>query len=150
MAFVENKSFIRAPVEAVFGFLTDPHQLPYLLDDFMEVKALGAPEVAARGGEYSFEILRFGWRFDVRYRLEKIVVNRCVVYRQTEGFFKLWRHEALFEDKKELAGTQIVDRIHYELPFGLLGHLGDDLFCHKDLKNILQKRAKKTQNHFDK
>ena len=142
--------FISAPVGAVFGFLTDPHQLPYLLGDFMDVKALGAPEIAARGGEYSFEVMRFGWAFDVRYRLEKIVCNRCVVYRQTEGFFKLWRHEALFEEKKEQAGTVVQDRIHYELPFGLVGHMVDDVFWRRDLKNILASRAQKTQNHFDK
>ncbi|MCC7405379.1 MAG: hypothetical protein IT288_13355 [Bdellovibrionales bacterium] len=100
-----------------------------------------------KGAEFTYLMTRVGISQQVRFRVEDVTRGTALVYRQTEGVFRKWVHTQKFttHGKNETLVTDVVD---YELPFGLVGHLLDDLLFRRDLRRILEDRLKKAVFHF--
>ncbi|MCA9508376.1 MAG: SRPBCC family protein [Myxococcales bacterium] len=60
---------------------------------------------------------------------------------QRFGPYKFWHHEHRFQESSD--GTRIIDRIHYQLPFGPLGNLMNWLKVRRDLEKIFDYRQQK-------
>jgi ligand-binding SRPBCC domain-containing protein len=81
------------------------------------------------------------WRiFPVRWTTE--IVEWNPPYRfvdlQLKGPYKLWRHEHLFVS--EGAGTRILDRVSYALPFGIFAEIAHDAIVKRDVAAIFAYR----------
>jgi len=64
--------------------------------------------------------------------------NEYFVDEQRKGPYKFWHHQHFLKETKE--GVEMYDLIHYELPLGLIGKLGNSLFVKKQLETVFNYR----------
>lgn len=63
------------------------------------------------------------------------------VDEQRKGPYKLWHHQHHF--KAIEGGVEMIDLVHYRLPFGVLGNIANALIVKKELQKIFAYRYKK-------
>ena len=63
-----------------------------------------------------------------------------LTYRQTCGLMKKWEHTLVIGEGKNV--IELVDTIKYEVPYGLLGHLANDLLLKTEVPSMLYDRLK--------
>lgn len=68
------------------------------------------------------------------------------VDEQRFGPYKLWHHKHFF--KEIPGGVEIVDLVHYVLPFGVLGQIAHPIIVKNKLNEIFDYRYKKLENMF--
>jgi ligand-binding SRPBCC domain-containing protein len=124
MPTFEKRSFVRATPEQVFAFHESPDALMRLIPPWERVRIV---EKTGRGLEVGVRVvlemslgpIRQQWVAEhVAYAPPKMFKDV-----QLSGPFARWEHLHLFEAVP--GGTELIDRIDYELPFGLLGSLGE-------------------------
>ena len=147
MAHLNCSLVVPGPIKEVFDFLCYPRRVPYLLDAKVEVEIVNADPELHRGAEFTYLMTRMGISQQVRFRVEEMTKGTVLIYRQTEGVFRKWVHTQKFSTHGRNE-TLVTDVVEYELPFGLVGHLLDDLLFRKDLRFILDSRLKKAAIHF--
>jgi ligand-binding SRPBCC domain-containing protein len=70
--------------------------------------------------------------------LKHIQEGRSFVDEQKVGPYKLWYHYHGIEEEPE--GVRFVDRVTYEVPFGIIGRLVHVLFIRRTLERIFDYR----------
>ncbi|MES2567872.1 MAG: SRPBCC family protein [Bacteroidota bacterium] len=70
------------------------------------------------------------------------------VDEQRFGPYSFWHHQHFIKAVK--GGVEMVDIVHYKLPFGLIGKLLNMLFVKNQLKQIFDYRFKKIETIFHK
>jgi ligand-binding SRPBCC domain-containing protein len=124
----------------VFKQLTDPALVESQLKGKVAVKWQN-PGIDMRvESEFSYLMERFGVEQQLRFKVDRLVLGNSITYSQVEGPFRSWSHTLKFEDHGP-DGTLVTDLIDYEMPFGLLGRLLDDLWWRQDLLQILKRRV---------
>jgi ligand-binding SRPBCC domain-containing protein len=147
MAHLQISQVIPVPRMEVFAYLADPKNLPFLLSPTVDVQVLTPETQMRRGNEFHFKMTRFGLTQSVRFHVEDVLPGTRLVYRQSEGLFRSWVHAMKFEEHGK-DSTRVVDLVDYELPFGILGFLSDDLLLKRDLTRLLENRLTKAKEHF--
>ncbi|MBX7232172.1 MAG: hypothetical protein K1X29_08825 [Bdellovibrionales bacterium] len=142
MSHLEISAVLSGSRTEVFDLLRSPNLLPELLKDHIEVEIVRGAEELKKGSEYEFLMTRFGLTQPVRIRVEDFIQGNRLTYKQVEGLFSNWTHTMKFEDHGDKQ-TLVIDYVDYDMPFGLVGHLADDLFIRKNMKNILETRLKR-------
>lgn len=147
MSHLQVAQLIPGPRFEVFDYLTDPKNLPHLLEPSIEVEVMTLDPELKRGAELQFMMTRFGLKQSIRFRIEDMVAGSRLTYRQTEGVFAAWTHTTRFEEHGE--GTLVTDLVDYHVPLGILGHLADDLVLKGDMRRLLEHRLRRAQEHFE-
>ena len=70
------------------------------------------------------------------------------VDEQRSGPYKMWYHYHEIKEVKE--GVQIIDKVHYRLPFGFFGKLAHLLFVRRTLMHIFDFRNRKFKELLEK
>jgi ligand-binding SRPBCC domain-containing protein len=134
--------WVAAPLEKVFAFFADPMNLPGIMPAWMEIRfeemvvapPAGAPAYFAGVGTKFVASYRALPVFSFRIRSEAQIVgfamNEFFSDVQIRGPFRSWhhRHEFAAENRDGVAGTQVRDRIEYELAYEPLGRVVNALF----------------------
>ncbi|MGE0526581.1 MAG: hypothetical protein AB7G93_15550 [Bdellovibrionales bacterium] len=147
MAHLQISQLIPAPRFETFDYLTNPSNLPQLLQPIVQAECLTPNLELKRGVEIHFMMTRYGLSQSVRFRVEDVVKGSRMTYRQVEGLFATWTHTTRF-DEHAAAMTLVTDLVDYRLPMGLLGHLANDLIVKSDMKNLLGHRLNRAKEHF--
>ncbi len=148
MAHLQLSQLLPTSRLEAFDFLTCPDNLPNLLLPLIDVQVLTPDIPLKRGNEVHFMMTRFGLSQSVRFRVEDVLRGSRLTYRQSEGIFASWTHTMKFEDYGN-GQVQVIDIVDYEVPFGLLGFLADDLLLKRDMRKILSERLKRALDHFN-
>lgn len=146
MAHMQISQLIPAKRFEAFDYLTDPANLAFLLKPSIEVQLKTEDVPLKRGAEYHFLMTRYGLSQSVRLRVEDLLRGSRLTYRQVEGLFLSWTHTLRFEEHGD--ATLVTDVIDYQLPFGVLGFLADDLIVKRDMTTVLEERLLKAKEHF--
>lgn len=139
MSHISCSRVIPASPTEVFAFACDPQNLKALLQDHIEVEFVSGSETLEPDAEYSFNMTRYGLTQAVRLRVVEVKIGSWLAYKQIEGLFRRWSHVQKFESHGA-NGTLLTDMVEYELPFGIFGHLFDDLVLRKDMQKVLESR----------
>jgi ligand-binding SRPBCC domain-containing protein len=138
----ESEQWVPAPVERVFAFFADPHNLPRIMPPALGTKLvklnLMPPRLAA--GQVPPGMLRMagaGTEMTVAFRVvpflpvhERWIVNITEFSlneyfhdSQRQGPFRRWEHTHSFESMMQggTLGTLIRDEVDYEVGFGVVG-----------------------------
>ena len=142
MAQLRCSKVIPFPREKVFELLTDPYHVPVLLEDKVDVEIMGGATQLEKGSEYSFIMTRFGVSQRIRWEVIEFVKGSRITYSQVEGVFPKWEHTSFFEDFHK-GETKVIDKVDYQLPFGVLGLFLNDLIVRKELQKLLNIRIDK-------
>ena len=81
-------------------------------------------------------------------RIISVIPNKSFTDFQEKGPYKLWNHHHEFIPNEK--GVFMIDKVDYELPFGLLGNIAHALFVKKKLEKIFNYRFQILENLFNK
>lgn len=145
---LERKQRVPRPLEEVFAFFSDPRNLARITPPWLAFRALDS------GDDLT---MREGLR--IHYEIRPLVIPQRwtsvitvwdpphrFVDEQLRGPYRRWHH--LHEFTRSHEGTEIRDRVTYQLPFGLLGRLAHALFVRRQLEAIFAYRHRRVQQLF--
>lgn len=148
MAHFEHSSIINAPRAEVYAFVTDLTNLETILPQ--DYRVLNAPKrmELSKGMEFPIRLSRFGVSVEWKIVVEDFTSNEFYRYRQSQGPYSHWVHTEKFEDHAQ--GTLITSIVDFELPFGVLGKLAEDLILPGELKRVFDVRQKSLSRQLGK
>jgi len=119
MVKLQKNIKIHAPVEKVFAFLTDPHNLPDIWPSMIDVKNV----TTADGGGYNFDWVykMAGMKFDGRSEATEFVLNQRHGTKSTKGIESKFTWIYQREDND----TKLTVDIEYKVPVPLIGKLAE-------------------------
>lgn len=158
-----SEQWVPYPIEAVFAFFANPHNLPLLTPKWQRAlieesvlcappprpvapdPALRTPTTAAGEGSritisfrpFPYSPLRVPWQAVIT----EFEWNEHFCDVQERGPFAVWKHCHAFETETRAnerglltSGTVIRDDLEYELPLGFLGTLAQKLFIRRQVR----------------
>lgn len=143
--FIHSSSFwLPRPVEEVFPFFADAHNLEELTPPFLGFQVLTPPPIT----------MAPGIRIDYRLRLHGIPIRwqseitawepmRMFVDEQRRGPYRAWVHTHRFTPRD--GGTLVEDEVRYDVPGGALVNA---LFVRNDVARIFAYREAKLRARF--
>lgn len=143
------KQQIPAPIEEVWAFFSNPHNLATITPESMRFRVLNEsplPEIYP-GLIITYKVspllgIPLFWMTEIT----SVQRLKLFVDEQRRGPYKLWHHQHLFEENKN--GVLMTDMVHYELPLGPLGGIARRLFVGRQLAHIFQFRKEKVESIF--
>ena len=147
---LEFEQWVPFPVERVFAFFSNPENLPRIMPASSATKLIvlnripapppppgvTAEKVAGVGSTIvsSFRIFPFlPFRAPWLARITEFEWNHYFADVQDNGPFKTWhhRHEFCAEIRTDVSGTLIRDVVDYEIGFGILGKVANEIFVRR-------------------
>ncbi len=87
-------------------------------------------------------LVTFNWVTEITHVQEPVLF----VDEQRSGPYALWHHQHHFKDTTD--GVEIIDELHYAIPYGLLGRLVHWLFVGREVNAIFDYRTKILKCYF--
>jgi ligand-binding SRPBCC domain-containing protein len=143
---LERVQVVPRSLSDVFAFYADPDNLARITPPWLGFRIL-TPKAAMRAGlqiEYRIHPLGVPQRW-----VSEITVwepPHRFVDEQRRGPYRRWHH--LHEFRATAGGTEIRDRVTYELPLGPLGRLAHGLFVRRQLESIFAFRERAVRDLF--
>ncbi len=144
---LERTTFLPAQRAEVFSFFANAHNLERITPASLHFCILTpGPIVMKAGTRIDYKLTLHGIPMKWQTLIEEFVEGEYFVDLQLSGPYRLWRHRHEFRDVP--GGTQMMDRVDYELPFGLLGRVVRRLFVRGSLERIFDYRSEAIAGHF--
>lgn len=135
----EQVQFIPRPRSEVFAFFADAANLERLTPSFLRFRILTRLPVEMKPGTLiDYQLSLYGVPLSWRTRIETFQPEVCFSDIQLKGPYRRWHHVHEFRDRD--GGTEMHDRVSYELPLGPLGALARALFVRRSLEQIFAHR----------
>jgi len=138
----ESEQWVPAPVERVFAFFADPHNLPRVMPPALGTRLVklslvpprfpagqvppGTLRMAGAGTEMTVAVRVIPY-FPVHERwivnISEFELNHYFHDTQKQGPFRCWEHSHIFEPMMQQGtmGTLIRDEVEYDIGFGMVG-----------------------------
>jgi len=119
MAKIDKEVWVEAPIEKIFGYISDPRNLPEFWPSLMEIKDVQSLPNGGYSARWVYKML--GMRFEGTGEYTQIVPHRFFVI-ETKGDIRstiAWTVRSL-ENK-----TRVTLTIDYKVPVPLLGKLAE-------------------------
>ncbi|MGK0406393.1 MAG: ligand-binding SRPBCC domain-containing protein [Roseivirga sp.] len=87
-----------------------------------------------------------GIRLPCSSEITQVKLGEYFIDSMIEGPFKIWHHQHFFKEVE--SGTEIIDMVHYQLPFGLLGKLFQPIIVKQKVKGIFEYRKTRIKELF--
>ncbi len=131
---IKNKTMTEVR-EALFNI----KKFPNSFSKTFEISGMETSGELAVGSKVSMTLKKFGFSAACEYQVTELTDTK-LTYRQTCGLMKKWEHSMVLSEGKN--AIELVDSITYEVPYGLLGHLANDLFLRTEVPSMLYNRLK--------
>lgn len=158
----ESEQWVPAPLERVFAFFADPHNLPRILPPglgtrLVKLNLVPAPRDVTQQRRLD-TMAGAGTRMTVAFRviphipihdrwivqITDFALNRHFRDVQQQGPFRRWEHIHSFEAKglDGREGTLVRDEIHFEVGFGVIGTTLERLLFQRLLRSTFAYRKR--------
>lgn len=135
------KQFVPYPLDKVFPFYSDEHNLERITPPFLNFKVVGKSTPHIQSGTLlDYELSLHGVPFRWRTEILEWDPPYCFTDKQLRGPYAKWHHTHRFEALA--GGTLISDRIRYRLPLGFAGTVVAGWKVRKDITEIFNYRRK--------
>lgn len=137
---LERSLFIPRPREQIFAFFADAHNLEQITPASLRFRILTPRPIAMKAGTLiDYQLNLHGLPVKWCTRIEEFTTPpSSFVDVQLSGPYRRWHHRHEFEAVP--GGTEMRDRVEYELPFGPFGALVRQLFVRRSLNRIFDHR----------
>lgn len=145
----QRRQLIESSLEDVWNFIATPTNLCKITPPSMGFDIL-TPYLPSR--MYEGMIIRYHVRPLPLYKTEWVTEithikhGEYFVDEQRVGPYKLWHHLHRITECNQ--GVEMIDIVSYQLPLGLIGQLGNQLFVKNRLKQIFEYREKAITEYF--
>ena len=132
---------VKAPLEQVWSFFSEPKNLQRITPDYMDVRIVKCPDVEIIFDGMIIEyVVRPIFNLPLKWVTEIKEVHPMVSFTdvQLKGPYALWHHFHSFE--KMNGYTKMRDIVKYAMPLGILGNIAHRLFVKKQLEEIFRYR----------
>jgi ligand-binding SRPBCC domain-containing protein len=164
--------WVAYPVELVFAFFANPHNLPHLLPRWQsarieELQLIPPPirpqaqeakprlrSIAAGAGStitisfrpFPFSPIRLPWEAHI----SEFIWNDHFCDQQRRGPFAYWKHCHRVEEetRNQITGTLVTDDVTYEMKLGAAGELAHTLFVKAQMRRIFSYRQQRLEKIF--
>ena len=144
---VERSQIVRRPLDEVFAFFADAHNLERITPGFLRFRiTTPAPIEMRRGALIDYRLELYGVGFAWQTRIAEWEPGRRFVDVQLRGPYRRWEHTHTFTPVAE--GTRVDDRVEYELPLGPLGDVAHALFVRRSVNRIFDHRRHEIERAF--
>jgi ligand-binding SRPBCC domain-containing protein len=144
---LERAQLIPREREQIFAFFAEAANLERLTPDFLNFRILTLLPIDLQPGTLiDYRLKLYGFPFTWCTRIETFDPPQSFTDIQLQGPYRRWHH--LHEFFAVAGGTLVVDRVLYELPFGILGTLAHGLFVRRMLDHIFDYRRECLQALF--
>ncbi len=138
---IERKQFIKRPLKEVFAFFAAPENLARITPKKLDFQVMTPSPIEMKAGTiFDYQIRLAGVPVRWTTIIDSYDPPRGFVDVQLKGPYSFWHHTHTFEEKD--GGTQVGDRVVYQMPFGLLGNLLNSIWVSRDLEHIFDYRMK--------
>ena len=139
---LQRQQFIRAPLDDVFEFFSNAHNLEQITPDWLRFRVLTEDLIEMKVGariRYRLRIAGVPVRWDTC--ITRWEPGESFVDRQERGPYRLWDYTHSFEVVGD--GVLMGDIVRYALPLGLLGRLAHALWVRSALARIFDYRCER-------
>ena len=145
MPIIKIKTLIKADLKTCFDLSRniDFHKesMAHSNEKAISGKTLGLIEL----GEWvTWEAKHFGVKQRLTSKITEFKSPNYFVDEMVSGAFKSFRHEHHFEksydNKFDVDYTLMIDKFHFQSPFGIIGRLANFLFLRRYMKKLLTTR----------
>lgn len=144
---LERSIFLLRPRAEVFAFFADAHNLERITPPFLRFRILTPDPIAMRPGTLiDYELRLYGIPVRWRTLIEEFNPDASFIDTQISGPYRSWRHQHHFQEAP--GGTQMHDRVDYEMPYGFIGGITRALFVRSALDRIFDYRSQSITQHF--
>ena len=143
-----REQFLQTTLQEAWDFVSNPLNLNLITPDNFKFTIISEPPGEIFDGlliAYRLKLPFLGMRTWIS-EIKHIRPYESFVDEQRVGPYKFWYH--YHEIKKASKGVVMIDRIHYEIPFYLIGRLAHALFVKKSLTDIFDFRRRKLEEIF--
>lgn len=144
---IRASQFVARPIDEVFGFFADPHNLGRITPGGMGSE-FRSDDLAMREGlviDYRLRPL-LGIPTSWRTRIDSYDPPHGFSDVQLRGPYRRWEHRHTFVALN--GGTQVDDEVTYELPLGPLGAIAHHVLVRPELERVFGHRARSVEAIF--
>lgn len=144
---LEHRQLLPIAIEEAWGFFGNPANLPLITPASLGFRITSPqPERMYGGMIVAYTVTPFfgvkvGWVTEITHAVAPVFF----VDEQRFGPYRFWHHQHHFMSVS--SGTEMLDLVHYALPFGLLGRVAAPLVA-KRLKTIFDYRRLVLEKRF--
>ena len=138
---LKTKQELKIPIQEAWDFFSSPTNLQRITPADMGFKITSDLQGIIYPGQmitYKIGVLpgiKQNWVTEITHVKEK----EFFIDEQRFGPYRMWHHEHWFSKISDTK-TNIIDKVSYKLPLGILGDLGQQLFIKKKLKEVFEFR----------
>ncbi|MGB3947650.1 MAG: SRPBCC family protein [Bacteroidia bacterium] len=144
---IKTKQFLRANIDTVWKFMSSPKNLAKITPSYMGFHILTDEEdikTAYQGQIIEYKVspvlgIKMHWVTEITHLVDK----KYFVDEQRFGPYSFWHHQHFIKEVE--GGVEMIDIVHYKLPFGILGRIANALFVKKQLAEIFNYRYEKLE-----
>ncbi len=142
MNIIEYSQIVPISLQTCWEFFSSPSNLKLLTPDYLGFTE-NSHDKAMYEGQIIIHFLSPIGRIRMQWVTEITHVKPLEYFidEQRIGPYKFWHHEHRFQEVP--GGTNILDKIHYELPYGIIGKAINQIKIKRDLRAIFAYRQSK-------
>lgn len=148
MYTLERVQKLPVSLQEAWDFFQNPANLATITPDYMGFNILSeVPEEMYPGLFIHYKVspllgIKMNWTTEITY----VNAPNYFVDEQRVGPYAIWHHEHHFKEVE--GGVEIVDRVNYKIPLGILGRLAHPLVVKSKLEEIFDYRVQKVEEIF--
>ena len=146
---LETNAIVNTPIEKAWSYFSNPSNLAEITPASMGFIITSSPTKDMFAGQIISYIvkpilsIKTNWVTEITH----VDAPNFFVDEQRFGPYSMWHHEHHFI--KNGNQTQMIDRVSFKIPFGILGHLAFPIIVKPQLTKIFQYREKKLDTLFN-
>ncbi|MBI2722371.1 MAG: SRPBCC family protein [Bacteroidetes bacterium] len=139
---LETTQFIKGDIDTLWDFISSPKNLAAITPAYLNFKIIN--ETKSFNKMYAGQIIEYhvspfmGIKLKWVTEISQVLNNHYFVDEQRFGPYAFWHHKHFI--KQVEGGIEMIDIIHYKLPFGIFGRMANYLFVKNQLKEIFDYR----------
>ncbi|WP_299228053.1 SRPBCC family protein [uncultured Psychroserpens sp.] len=139
MPLIEIKTLIKADIQTCFDLSRDIDFHKASLKHSNEKAIAGRTSGLIELNEWvTWEAKHFGVNQHLTSKITQFDRPNYFVDEMVSGAFKSFKHEHIFQTKNE--ATLMIDKFHFQSPFGILGKIANVLFLKRYMTQLLTTR----------
>ena len=145
---LKRKQIIKADLATCWAFFSSPYNLKKITPTYMGFEVLtDIPEKMYEGLMIEYRVKPLlGIPTKWVTRISKVDENKFFIDEQWSGPYKAWHHEHHFRQID--GGTEMIDIITYQMPFGIFGKIVHPFIVKKKLESIFNYRKEVVKDIF--
>jgi ligand-binding SRPBCC domain-containing protein len=148
---LKTTQLLKSDIQTVWNFMSSPQNLALITPSYMGFTILSDKEDIKK--MYPGQIIEYyvtpvlGIKLNWVTEITHVAPLEYFVDEQRFGPYAFWHHKHFL--KEVPGGVEMVDLLHYKVPFGFIGKIINTLFIRHKIKEIFDYRFNKVEQLFN-